>query len=461
MTVKQLAKYSGGEIVSGDVEKYENLVITRFSTDSRDVDAATLFVPVIGENIDAHRFIRNVLNDSCIVSLTSRDPESLGYDGDKILIKVDNTISAMQEIGRQLRSQLYVPIVGVTGSVGKTTTRQMIAAAMSAGGRVFATSGNKNSQIGVPLTMAEFDDDAYMGVLEMGMSEPGEMHKLAAVVRPDLAVMTNIGTAHIQQLGTQENILAEKLHITDYMSPGSYVILNGDDPLLRGAKLAEGLIPVYYGTSPDCDAYATDIDMSRGCPRFTAVVFGQRIHMQLNMYGRHMILNALAALCVAHCYAVNLDKAAEKLCEMSGFAHRQQFLDRGDILIIDDTYNASPDSMRAGLEILGTIECTGRRIAVLADMRELGDQTEPAHRAIGEFIGFNRSADIVLTYGDAAKLIIDAIDNDDILKMHFTDKSELDAYLASHVRKGDLIYFKGSNSMKLGESVTALYGGLR
>jgi UDP-N-acetylmuramoyl-tripeptide--D-alanyl-D-alanine ligase len=461
MTVKQLAGYSGGEIIGGDIRKYENHIITRFSTDSRDIDDSTLFVPVIGENVDAHKFIPDVLDSGCVVSLTSRDPQSLGYDGDRILIKVDDTVAAMQEIGKQLRTQIHVPIVGVTGSVGKTTTRQMIVAALSAGGKVFATSGNKNSQIGVPLTMAEFDDRAYVGVLEMGMSEPGEMHKLAAVVRPDLAVMTNIGTAHIQQLGSKENILQEKLHITDYMDPGSYVILNGDDPLLRHAQLAAGLIPVYYGTTADCDAYASDIDMSRGCPRFTAIVFGQRIHIQLKMYGRHMIMNALAALCVAHCYAVNLEKAAEKLCEMSGFAHRQQFLDRGDLLIIDDTYNASPDSMRAGLEILSTIECTGRRIAVLADMRELGDQTEPAHRAIGEFISFNKSADIVLTYGEAAKLITDSIDNDEIIRLHYTDRAQLDAYLADHVQRGDLVYFKGSNSMKLGESVSALYGGLK
>ena len=460
MTVKQLAQCAGGTI-TGNIEKYGSHIITRFSTDSRDTGASSLFVPVIGENVDAHRFIPNVFDGDCVASLTSHEPEEVNYGGDKILIKVEDTIAAMQRIGEFLRTQIEVPIVGVTGSVGKTTTRQMIAAALSAGGKVFATSGNKNSQIGVPLTMAEFDDDAYIGVLEMGMSEPGEMSRLARMVKPELAVMTNIGTAHIQQLGSRENILREKLHITDYMNPGDYVILNGDDPLLRDVELPAGLRPVYYGTTPDCDAYATHIDMSRGCPSFMAVVFGQRIRMHLKMYGRHMIMNALAALCVAHIYAVNLEKAAEKLCEMSGFAHRQQILDRGDIIIIDDTYNASPDSMRAGLEILNTISCEGRRIAVLADMRELGSQSGPAHRAIGEFIDFNKSADIVLTYGEAAKVITDTIKDEDIVKLHFTDKTELDAYLREHVKKGDLLYFKGSNSMKLNESVTALYGGLK
>ena len=461
MTVKQLADCAGAESICGDIEKYGSSVITKLSTDSRDVDSSTLFVPIIGENVDAHRFTGDVLRSGCNAALTSRAADELGYDGDKILIKVADTLEAMQAIGRRLRSEIQVPIVGVTGSVGKTTTRQMIAASLSAGGRVFATAGNKNSQVGVPLTMAEFDDDAYVGVIEMGMSEPGEMTRLAAMVRPNLAVMTNIGTAHIQQLGTRENILAEKLHIIDYMRPGDYVVLNGDDELLRNAKLPAGLIPVYYGTAPDCDAYAYDIDMSCGCPRFTANIFGQRIRMQLRMYGRHMILNALAALAVAHCYAVNLEKAAGELCEMSGFAHRQQILDRGDIIIIDDTYNASPDSMRAGLEMLSSMECKGRRIAVLADMLELGEQSEAAHRAIGEFIGFNKSADIVLTYGQASRKIFDAVDDTGIIKQHFTDKTALDAYLAEHVQRDDLVYFKGSNSMRLGESVTALYGGVK
>ena len=461
MTVNQLVHCTGGELICGDAGKYGECVISRLSIDSRNVDAQTLFVPIIGENVDAHRFIGEVLAGDCVVSLTSLSQEAIAYHGDKILIKVADTVEAMQTLGRRLRDDIRVPIVAVTGSVGKTTTRQMIAEALGAGGRVFATAGNKNSQVGVPLTMAEFDEDAYIGVLETGMSEPGEMVRLASVVRPNLVVITNIGTAHIQQLGTKENILREKLHIVDYMNPGEYVILNGDDPLLRSVKLPAGLISVYYGTTPDCDAYAADIDMSRGCPSFTANIFGQRIHVRLAMYGRHMISNALAALAVAHCHAVNLEKAAQKLCEMKGFAHRQQILDRGDILIIDDTYNASPDSMRAGLEILNTIECGGRRIAVLADMRELGEQTEPAHKAIGQFIAFNKSADIVLTYGDAAEMISDSIDNPDIVKLHFTDRSKLDAYLAEHVRQDDLLYFKGSNSMKLGESVAALYGGVK
>ena len=439
-----------GKLICGDIGKYGSHLITSVCTDSRQMTPASVFVPIIGEKVDAHRFIPSVLEGPGVLSLSTRSMEEIGYTGDRLIVQVDDPVAAIQKIGLLARSGISVPIVGVTGSVGKTTTRQMIAAALAAGGPVFATKGNQNSQIGVPITLCEFDDTAYIGVMELGMSEPGEMSRIARLVQPDLAVFTNIGIAHIQQLGSRENILREKMHITDAMQPGHTIILNYDDELLRQVQAPAGLKIYTYGLNPRADAYAEDIDMRNGCPQFTANIFGQKLRISLNLYGRHQISNALAAMSVAHYYGINLEKAAEALTDFKGFPHRQQFIDNGRFLIIDDSYNASPDSMRAGLDILRDIRCRGRRIAVLADMKELGEESRKAHEEIGEYLRKEKCADLVVTLGQDSALIAG--------DRHFTDRGEMTAFLKDTIREGDAVYLKGSNSMNLAEVADALTG---
>ena len=444
-TVREIAEAADGRI-TGSADRYLDTVLTDISTDSRTCTSSSLFVPIVGERVDAHRFIRQVLDGECICSLSSK--EDTGYEGDKPVIMVDDTQKALIRIGRYCRERMNVPLVAVTGSVGKTTTRQMTAAALSAYGKVFETKGNKNSQVGVPVTLFEYEDTYDITVMEAGVSLPGEMTKLSSMLKPDVAVFTNIGISHIEALGSRRGILEEKMHIADSMKDGAYIVLNNENDLLKEYVPDERFNVIRYGLDPSCDVYAEDIDKSGICPAFTAMVRGTGVRVSLSVPGDHQILNALAALAVCSIEGCDLEKAAEAMGAYSGYAHRMQFVDAGDIRMLDDSYNASPDSMKAGLTVLRDIEWSGRKIAVLADMRELGESTDEAHRQIGAFIRDEHPADLVFTYGDRSELI-----GGDV---HFSDKDELDRYLSQKTCSGDLIYFKGSNSMDLASSVDKL-----
>ena len=450
--ISEIVRACGGCVCHGDTARYEHRHVTRISYDSRDCDGSTVFVPLIGERVDAHRFINDVFAKGCIVSLSSRT--DIDCSGDGIIIHVPDTLAAMQKMASYFRERISTPVIGVTGSVGKTTTRQMIALALSAGYRVYATKGNNNSQIGVPNTIFNYDNDAGIAVLELGMSMPGEMSEITRIVRPDTVVFTNIGIAHIENLGSRQKILEEKMHITDHMSEGGYVYLNHDNDLLSACRLREGLRAYYYGMTPDCDAYPENIDMSRGFPRFTAVISGERVDVELSVYGAHNILNTLVALAVARHYGVDLNAAAQAVGTFSGYAHRQQLIHAGAITIIDDTYNASPDSMKAGIDILSGISGEGRRIAVLADMKELGSETENAHREVGRYIRSRGNIDMLVTYGESSEMTAEesGVEN----RAHFTDRGELEEYLLSALRPGDAVFLKGSNSMGLSQVVDRL-----
>ncbi len=445
-TIPQIIEACRGTVISGDPGLFRDLRITRVSTDSRDVGPDALFVPLAGERVDAHRFIPQALQKA-FVSLSSR--EVPGCPEDRVVILVPDTLQALQDLAAAERDRIRIPVIGVTGSVGKTTCRQMIAAALSAEKRVYATAGNHNSQIGVPATVFDFDEDAEIAVLEMGMSMPGEMRRIAAVVRPESAVFTNIGISHIENLGSRENILKEKMHICDYIPEGGTVFLNHDNDLLRGCVLRKGLKAYDYGSDPGCDCHSLDVDLSRGCPDFTASVSGERVRVSLQVYGAHQVGNALAALSVAKHYGIGLEGAAEKLASFTGYRHRQQILRAGGITIIDDTYNAAVDSMKAAIDILAGFPGTHRRIAVLADMKELGEQADGAHDEVGAWLASKGSVDLLFTYGDKAERIGRAAGG--VPQRHFTDRVQLEESLDGTLREGDLVLLKGSNSMNLGE----------
>ncbi|WP_320977081.1 UDP-N-acetylmuramoyl-tripeptide--D-alanyl-D-alanine ligase, partial [Enterocloster asparagiformis] len=242
--VKQVMEAANGRLLCGNEEQ----VLANISLDSRNMSGLDLFVPIVGEKVDAHRFICQAIGNGAVAVFTSAhrdisqvekaiaDWESRGNDGKAARkaawIAVEDTKAALQSLGKYCRNRLSIPLVGITGSVGKTTTREMIAAALSAGYAVYRTPGNSNSQVGVPITMSSIPSEAEIAVIELGMSEPGEMEKIARVACVDSAVVTNIGIAHIEQLGSQENILREKLHIQDGMNPEGILFVNGDDPLL-------------------------------------------------------------------------------------------------------------------------------------------------------------------------------------------------------------------------------------
>lgn len=491
LTAQETARAVGGRLIAGE----EGRLLTHISLDSRTMKGNDLFVPVIGERVDAHDFICQALENGASAVFTSRhrtredveravaeQTERKAAQGESApagaanaaafetgqafygpasqrclsaaWIAVDDTRRALQALGSYLRDQISIPLVGVTGSVGKTTTREMAAAALSAGFRVYKTPGNSNSQVGVPITLAEIPEDARMGVIELGMSEPGEMTRIARVARVDCAIITNIGVAHIEQLGSQENILHEKLCIQDGMPEDGVLFLNGDDPLLAAVKIPGRRI-VRYGMGDTCDYRCEDLRLEDGYPVFTAVCAGRRVPVHLRVMGSHMVSNALASLAVADHFGVDLEAAARRLGEFAGYKGRQQIVHAGGLTIIDDSYNASPASMKAGIEVLCSLPDCGRRIAVLADMRELGDEAAKFHREVGAFAAAH-PVDCLVLFGELAEEIGAGAAAAIPCVQYCGTLDEVNAWLDAGLRAGDGVLFKGSNSMGLSGAVKHL-----
>ncbi len=460
-SVNEIAAAVGGRVLMGDGER----LVRNISLDSRKMAGDDLFVPIVGERVDAHRFICQAFSQGAAAAFTSahssRGEAEAGlraWDGDQERLKdcawigVEDTRGALQRLGSYCRSQLSIPIVGITGSVGKTTTREMIAAALGAGFSVYRTPGNSNSQVGVPITMCSIPQTAGIAVIELGMSEPGEMERIARVARVDCAVVTNIGVAHIEQLGSQENILREKLKIQAGMPEGGILFLNGDDPLLSGVKAEKGIKTVRYGRSPDCQCRAEDVQLKDGYPVFTAVCGGKRVPVRLGVMGLHMVSNALAALAVADAYGIPLEKAAGELEQFRGFQGRQQIFESRGITVVDDSYNASPVSMKAGLEVLASMKPGARKIAVLADMKELGPDSLLFHRQIGYYLA-EHPVDQVILLGELAREIQAGMEEKGAAGgvQAFGCLEDVRQWLRKEARAGDCILLKGSNCMRLGE----------
>lgn len=469
--VKQVMEAANGRLLCGNEEQ----VLANISLDSRNMSGLDLFVPIVGEKVDAHRFICQAIGNGAAAVFTSAhrdinqvetaiaDWESRGNDGTAsrkaAWIAVEDTKAALQSLGKYCRNRLSIPLVGITGSVGKTTTREMIAAALSAGYAVYRTPGNSNSQVGVPITMSSIPSEAGIAVIELGMSEPGEMEKIARVACVDSAVVTNIGIAHIEQLGSQENILREKLHIQDGMNPEGILFVNGDDPLLADIQAEGGRRIIRYGMSAGCEYRAEDVRLDEGYPVFTAVHGEKRTPVRLQVMGTHMVGNAMAALAVAAEYGVDMEAAARKLGEFGGYKGRQQIHGFQGMTIIDDSYNASPVSMKAGLEVLSSMKPGARKIAVLADMKELGPDTVEFHREIGRYIA-EHPVDQVLLYGELAAAIGEGLREAGGQSPFLLCGSleQVKEWLKREAKSGDCILFKGSNSMKLGEAVAEFMG---
>lgn len=477
MKVKDIAKACGGRLLCGDPEA----AVEHICIDSRAIRGNDLFVPLIGEKVDAHKFIDQVIQAGAAAVLTSQHDS---MESDCAWIRVADTRRALQAIGAWYRNRIVIPLIGVTGSVGKTTTREMIAAALSARYRVYKTPGNSNSQVGVPITISEIASQDEIGVIELGMSEPGEMERIAMVARVDQAVMTNIGIAHIEQLGSQENICREKLHIQDGMREGGILYVNGDDPILKTVRAKEGCRTITYGTEEGCDYQAVDIRSEGGLPVFTALCreSGEWAPVRLQVFGHHMILNAMVALAVARENGIPMAEAAKALESFHGFKGRQQIHRAGGITVIDDSYNASPVSMKAGIDVLCDMPSEGRRIAVLADMKELGPDSPKYHREIGRYLARTSESgckvDCVALLGALAAEIGTQLEKEigrqqeavpgtqpeqkadgrtEIL--YFQEKGKLAHWLKQTLKQGDSVLLKGSNSMGLGAVAAELLEG--
>ncbi|MBO5353728.1 MAG: UDP-N-acetylmuramoyl-tripeptide--D-alanyl-D-alanine ligase [Lachnospiraceae bacterium] len=477
--VEQIVAATGGELLAGAVEQQiENVTI-----DSREQAESALFVPIVGEKTDGHKYVAGALKNGARALFMQKDTPyreeilTLAGEAGAAVIAVEHTVAALQQFAAWYRNQFDIPVVGITGSVGKTTTKEMIAAALETEKKVLKTIGNKNSQIGLPLMMLYLEDCYDIAVIEMGMSEVGEMKNLAEVTRPECAVMTNIGVAHIAQLGSQENIRKEKLNIVNKFCGDSLLIVNGTDALLRQAvteitqksitmdcneetkAVLEQTAVRTFGIGEGFDISAENLVTGGSGVGFTAVIREQdgekRIPVQLKVYGNHNVMNALSAIAVAMRYGIAPERAAEGLAQYEPIAMRGQIKEAKGITWIDDTYNASPDSMKSGLQVLLSMEGK-RHIAVLADVLELGEHSAKLHREVGAYLAElkeqGRKADLLVTIGPNAAFIAEEAIQHGMTEVHrFSSNQEAAVYLRSVLAEGDVVLVKGSRGMKTEE----------
>ena len=454
ITIKDIVKAAEGQLLCGD----ENKVIKEFSIDSRSGNEDSIFVPIIGERVDAHKFIDGALKINGATFTSEHDKPLTGFE-DKPWIKVADTVEAMQKVGTFYRNRMNLPVVAVTGSVGKTTTREMISTALASQKRVFQTIGNQNSQIGVPLTLSHLTAEDEIAVLEIGMSERGQIEKLTNMIRPNIAVVTMIGVSHIAQLKTQENICLEKMDIVKGLPEDGMVFLNWDDKFLAPYRGKLSHRTFFYGLNKECDYRAEEVCVRDGQTLFRFYYKDgeaeKNMEVVLGTMGEHNVRNALVALGVAHQMGLDMEVAAKALSTFHG--QRQQMHTLKSCTLIDDTYNASPDSMKASISVLSSMEgVKGRRIAALADMLELGEKEREYHYEVGKFIA-GTQVDEVAAYGELSEEILKGIEdnNERIVVKHFETRGELQEYLLTYVHPDDVLLLKASNGMKLKEIAEA------
>lgn len=457
--LRDIVEASEGELLSGD----PGLSLLTVSTDSRVIGENALFVPIVGANQDGHLFIEKALLNGAKASLTSDrsfyDSYTAAYPGhDRAFVLVNDTTEAFQKIGTMARTHLSLPAVGVTGSVGKTTTREMITAALSAEKKVYSTKKNYNNWLGVPITLCDMTDEDDIAVLELGLNVKGELELISSFTNLECAVLTNIGVAHIEFYGTQDEIAKAKYSITngfwDSNPAGKMLFINGDDPYLMKYRDLTGYPYTIYGTTEDAAYRAQNIHTENGRFVFDFYRHGEFMFpVVLSVLGAHNVLNSLAAFAVADHYGIDLRKAAERISAFTGFTNRLQRYEANGYLIIDDTYNASPTSMKAGIDVLCDLDQkaeNGRKYALLGDMFELGPNAPVYHYEVGEYVGTKRFDGLFLI-GEHAKKIGEAVEKSEISipVSYYDDKTVLTEALENILKPGDILYIKASNGMKL------------
>ncbi len=454
---QDVVKATGGSLLCGDGESIISAVIT----DSREAKEGTLFIPIIGERVDAHRFIPDVIKKGAVTLSSQRE-----YKGEGTVIYVEDTLAALQALAAWYRSQFDIPVIGVTGSVGKTTTKEMISTVLETKYQVLKTIGNLNSQIGVALMMFHIEKETELAVIEMGMSMPGEMARLVEIAKPQTAVMTNVGVSHIGNLGSREAIAYEKGHIVKYVGMAHqgnmYICGNGDLQTLSKENIPYDTCvadcePLYYGTEEGCGITASDVCVTEQGQQF--VYHGkQSCKVELSVMGGHNVNNATVALALAEQFDIDLDEAAKALKAYRPFSMRGERKDCHGYHVIDDTYNASPDSINSNIDALFDYDEAGGKIVVLGDVLELGEKTEELHRSIGDFIvqeaKKGKKLSYVITVGNGAAFISKQVAEDSDIPTRICDNNQqaVDA-LKEIVKTGDWVLIKGSRGMNMDEVV--------
>lgn len=447
LKIRELAFATNGECFN----KAENITINGISTDSRKVKPGELFIPIVGESFDGHCFIGNAIKAGSAVVLSDRylRGETIPY------VKVKNTTKALLDIAGYYRSKFAIPAIAITGSSGKTTAKDMTAAVLGQTLCVLKNEGNFNNAIGLPNTIFGLNKDHEICVLEMGMNSFGEIRQLAEVVKPDIAIITNIGTAHIEFLKSKEGILKAKLEIIEFFRENNVLIINGDDDLLKSIKPDKRFSIIRFGLDRKNDIFAYDIKHieNRGT-EFKVKAGSISEAFYIPIAGTHNVYNGLSAIAAGLYLGISLEKIKEGLREFKPPLMRMESIVlQNGMTLINDAYNANPESMRAAIETLHNMLCKGRKLLILGDMMELGEHTEKGHYEVGKYAAINR-VDVLVTIGERSKRIKDgAIENGLEEVYHFENNREAKDKLMDILRPFDTVLIKGSRAIKLEEIV--------
>ncbi len=468
LLLSDISRMAGGT-ANGEAE------ITSVVIDNREVKPGALFIAIKGERLDGHQFVKSAIEAGASAVMVSEEVES-----SVPVVKVADTSEAFLSLANGYRKTFDIPIVAITGSVGKTTTKEMVCCVLNAKFNAHKTFTNWNNSIGVPKVLLGLDEEHTAAVVEMGMNHKGELSVLTRTVQPLMAVITNIGVSHIENLGSREGILAAKLEVLEGMDEGSTLCINADNDMLQKVteeSLQNRFVIRRFGINTEADVMAKDLVYDTEGTTFTAVVKPSRMDgldgagcedimptefkVEIPTTGEHNVYDALAAITVGTELGIDNEKMADALKGYMPAGMREKIEVLRNVTLIEDCYNASPDSVRA---LAKTLEIKGsggkRKIAVIADMLELGDYSEKAHRDCGRYLA-DAKVDMLLTYGELAKFTADEARKCGVLRVfEFDDKGELGKHLMSMLKEWDVVAFKGSRGMKLEDVIEYVKGEL-
>lgn len=451
--LKEIEKMCGS---SGLASKFEEVVIKGVSTDSRNISADQLFIPLVGENFNGHDFITMAIGKGAVASLWNKSEPM--PDNDFPFILVDDTTLALQELAKSYRSQLNTKVIGITGSNGKTSTKDILASLLKTQYKTHKTIGNFNNYIGLPLTILSMDEDTEMAVLEMGMDNFGQIELLTSIARPDAAVITNIGEAHLEGLKTRENIAKAKLEILKGLKPNDLFVYYGDDSILK--KEIQNISMEYnvktYGSSKTNDYQPEIIFVNEKGDSFYLKEPASP-EFFLPMLGEHQVLNATAAIAVARYFGISYENIEKGLLQVEKTGMRNELIKADGFTILDDSYKSNPSAVLAALDTLYSIKGYSQKIAVLGDMLGMGDEQADMHRDIGRTIDPNQ-IDYLFTLGDFGQYFSETaklnFPEDRVLA--FFDKPSLIKKIKEVVEHNALILVKASRPLAMEEVVEGL-----
>ncbi len=450
ITLEQLCAACGGTYYgpSENVQK----CIDGITIDSRKVKAGWLFAATVGARVDGHSFIPDCYEMGALCCLGEKEPVSENHS----YIKVASTFQALKDIAEYYRSTLAIPIIGITGSVGKTSTKEMIASVLNEKFHTLKTEGNFNNELGVPLTVFRIQKEHEAAVLEMGISDFGEMHRLSKIVRPNICVMTNIGFCHLECLGDRHGVLKAKSEIFDFAAEGAKAILNGDDDKLRTLKERPDLDCMFFGMDASNDVYAENV-VNLGLDGLTCDIVTPEgsFSAHISIPGMHMVHNALAGTCVGLVCGLTLKEIKSGIENAQTISGRNHIIHTANYTVMDDCYNANPVSMKASLDVLSS--ALGRKVAILGDMGELGEKERALHNSVGAYAA-QKQIDLLLCVGTLSEEMINGAKsvNPNMNALLFDTKEELLEKLPELLNKGDSILVKASHFMQFDRIVKEL-----